>query len=541
MVKPKLLWIVLYLFLSPQADAKPRTMNLTENELNQEKSMTPATQLVESTVLGTKTFTVNLPELKSSELELFQLPKINLKPSELKASELKIATLKSDSVTPDSTDSISTGTMATQSIYLGKKISLDFQDIEIRRVLQLLANYTGLNLVAADSVKGNITLHLKDIPWDQALDLMLKSKGLAKRSQGNTIWIAPIAELRKVEEEEAQAELQSLKTAVLQTVYLQLKYAKASDIEKLLHKSTQNHSTSPVIEGAKKRTEQREEQWGSLLSSRGSVSVDQRTNTLVVMDTAAKLEQISKMISLLDVPVRQVMIEARVVRASTDFTKELGVKWGVVTRDNNRGLINSNLNIDLGVASAGASKIAFGLINLTDAVLDLELSALQADGSAEVISTPKVLTADKQKANVAAGRQVPYQTRENMGGVATTATSFKDALLSLDVTPSITPDGRVQMQLQITSDSPGEIAPNGEFILNKNQINTNVLVKNGQTVVLGGIFEQDSRHTKTKVPVLGNLPVIGGLFRRTEKIDKKSELLIFVTPRIVNDSLLINH
>lgn len=540
MMKRQLLWILLYLLLSLQAGAQPKTFKSIETDLNPQtvKALAP------EKVIEPKVADIPLVNPKPIVFD-----KIDSQPTALKAAQpqpLDATTSvqqaeKGQQSALDVSKSANAAVEDNKPVYSGKKISLDFQDIEIRRVLQLLASYTGVNLVAADSVQGNITLHLKDLPWDQALDLMLKSKGLAKRHQGNAIWIAPMAELSKVEAEEAQAQAQHLKSAVLHTVYLQLKYAKASDIQKLIQQSKQNLDDHQAVEVKKKSTEQQDEAWGSLLSYRGSIAVDQRTNTLVLMDSAEKLEQISKMIALLDVPVRQVMIEARVIRASTDFTKELGVKWGAMTKGSNNGLLSSNLNIDLGVSGAGASKIAFGLINLTDAVLDLELSALQADGSAEVISTPKVLTADKQKANVAAGRQVPYQTRENTGGVATTSTSFKDALLSLEVTPSITPDGRVQMQLQITSDSPGEIAPNGEFILNKNQINTNVLVKNGETVVLGGIFEQDSRHTKTKVPVFGNLPAIGGLFRRTEKIDKKSELLIFVTPRIVNDSLLINH
>lgn len=435
--------------------------------------------------------------------------------------------------------------------YSGKKISLDFQDIEIRRVLQLLADFTGINMVASDTVKGNISLHLKDVPWDQALELMLKSKGLAQRRFGNAIWIAPQAELNKSEEEEAKAVAHNGKTAKLHSEYIALKYAKASDIEQLIIKSKFNvsHDEQKIEkqQTAKKVAELKHDNYSSLLSPRGHVAVDQRTNTLIVTDTALQLEQIRKMIARLDVAVRQVMIEARVVRASTDFSKELGVKWGVLAQStsplqpDNQPRHSQQLNIDLGVSSVGASRLNFGLIHLTDLMLDLELSALQADGAAEVISTPKVMTADKQKASVAAGRQVPYQTRESSSGVVSTTTSFKDVLLSLDVTPSITPDGRVQMQLSISSDSPGEIAPNGEFILNKNQINTNVLVKDGETVVLGGIFEQDSRNKRTSVPLLGHLPGIGGLFRRTEKMDKKSELLIFVTPRIVNDSLQINH
>ncbi len=273
------------------------------------------------------------------------------------------------------------------------------------------------------------------------------------------------------------------------------------------------------------------------------------------------------MVDLLDVSVKQVMVEARIVRATTDFTKEMGVKWGILSQGitkNNDLLVGGsdqtlwdlktpddegkytitrpdNLNVDLGVTTAGASKIAFGLISLSDFMLDLELSALQSDGYGEVISTPKVMTADKQKAKVASGQQIPYQTVSTAGGTATATTSFKDALLSLDVTPSITPDGKVQMQLNITSDSRGGIAPNGEVILNKNEINTNVLVDNGETVVLGGIFEQENTTSQTKVPFLGDIPYLGRLFRKDAKTENKRELLIFVTPRIVNDSRTRNH
>ena len=451
--------------------------------------------------------------------------------------------------------------------YNGKKISLDFQDIEVRRVLQLLADFTGINMVAADTVQGNITLRLKDVPWDQALDIILKTKNLDKRRNGNVIWIAPLAELTKAEEEEAKAIAQSIKLAPLQTEYIQLNYAKAADIEKLIveGRNASNRGGSSSTNTAD--SDLLGDSVGSLLSPRGTASVDPRTNTLIINDTSAKIDQIRKMIDLLDVSVKQVMVEARIVRASTDFTKEMGVKWGLVSqginKNNNllvggseqtlwdlRGEPNENggydiqrpdnLNVDLGVANA-AGRVAFGLISLSDFMLDLELSALQSDGYGEVISTPKVLTADKQQAKVASGQQIPYQTTTTTGGGTTADTQFKDALLSLEVTPSITPDGKVQMQLLINSDSPSGTAPNGEIILNKNEINTNVLVNNGETVVLGGIFEQETQTQQTKVPFLGDLPYVGRLFRKDLKSEDKRELLIFVTPRIVNDSVSRNH
>lgn len=450
--------------------------------------------------------------------------------------------------------------------YTGKKISLDFQDIEVRRVLQLLADFTDINMVAADSVQGNITLRLKEVPWDQALDIVLKTKNLDKRRNGNVIWIAPVAELIKAEEEEAKALKQSVALAPIQTEYMQLSYAKAADIEKLI---TQNKSASGS--GSSNSTSNGDDR-ESLLSSRGSISIDARTNTIIVNDTQPFIDKIRNMVDLLDVQVKQVMVEARIVRATTDFTKEMGVKWGILSQgitNNNHLLVGGsdttlwdlrepefdserggwtyeiqrpdNLNVDLGVTSPGASRIAFGLISLSDFMLDLELSALQADGYGEVISTPKVLTADKQKATVASGSQIPYQSAEGGGANAVSTTEFIDATLSLDVTPSITPDGKVQMELNITSDSPGNPTPTGQLTINKNQINTNVLVDNGETVVLGGIFEQETRNAQTKVPFLGDLPYLGRLFRKDVKSDNKRELLIFVTPRIVNDSVSRNH
>lgn len=449
--------------------------------------------------------------------------------------------------------------------YSGKKISLDFQDIEVRRVLQLLADFTDINMVAADSVQGNITLRLKEVPWDQALDIVLKTKNLDKRRNGNVIWIAPVTELIKAEEEEAKALAQSVKLAPIQTEYMQLSYAKAAEIEKLI---TQNKGSSNSGGSSGANNNDKE----SLLSSRGSISIDARTNTIIVNDTQPFIDKIRNMVDLLDVQVKQVMVEARIVRATTDFTKEMGVKWGILSQgitNNNHLLVGGsdtslwdlrepefdserggytyeiqrpqNLNVDLGVTSPGASRIAFGLISLSDFMLDLELSALQADGYGEVISTPKVLTADKQKAMVASGTQIPYQSSEGGGVNAVSTTAFIDATLSLDVTPSITPDGKVQMELNITSDSPGNPTPTGQLTINKNQINTNVLVDNGETVVLGGIFEQETRNAQTKVPFLGDIPYVGRLFRKDLKSDNKRELLIFVTPRIVNDSVSRNH
>ena len=457
---------------------------------------------------------------------------------------------------------------AKAQTYTGNKISLDFQDIEVRRVLQLLADFTGINMVAADTVQGNITLRLKDVPWDQALDIVLKTKNLDKRRNGNVIWIAPVSELIKAEEEEAKAIAQSVKLAPLQTEYIQLSYAKAADIEKLITQG-KNSGSGNSSSGPNNNADPLGDSVGSLLSPRGTVSTDPRTNTLIINDTSQKIDQIRKMVDLLDVSVKQVMIEARIVSASTDFSKEMGVKWGVLSQGitNNRNLLvggsdttlwnlrepekdselggykytierPDNLNVDLGAVTPGASRIAFGLISLSDFMLDLELSAVQADGYGEVISTPKVMTADKQSAKIEAGTQIPYATSSGNNGPKT---EFIKATLSLDVTPSITPEGKVMMKLNITKDSPGPATPTGQLTINKNAIDTNVLVDNGETVVLGGIFEETSNNSQTKVPFLGDIPYLGKLFRRDSKSENKRELLIFVTPRIVNDTLTRNH
>ena len=300
------------------------------------------------------------------------------------------------------------------------------------------------------------------------------------------------------------------------------------------------------------------------MSTRGTISIDPRTNTLIIQDTAAKIDEIRGMISRLDVPVKQVMIEARIVRATNNFSKEMGVKWGVLSQgvtNNNSLLVGGsentlwnlrepeeddvtggykytidrpdNLNVDLGVSTQGASRIAFGLISLSDVMLDLELSALQSEGKGEVVSTPKVLTGDKQKATVASGRQIPYQKSTSSGA---TSIEFVNAELGLDVTPSITPDGKIGMELEVTNNTIGEILQNGQATIATNRLNTNVLVNDGETVVLGGIFVNETGNTVTKVPFLGDIPYVGTLFRKNINRDDKQELLIFVTPRLVSDT-----
>jgi type IV pilus assembly protein PilQ len=435
--------------------------------------------------------------------------------------------------------------------YGGEKLSLNFQDIEVRSVLQLIADFTSLNLVASDSVSGKITLRLQNVPWDQALDLILKTKGLDKRTVGNVMLVAPADEIAARERLEMESNNQSEKLAALRSEFIQINYAKASDMLGL-------------INGPSK-----------LLSDRGSASVDSRTNTLIVLDTPKRIEEIRDVVTRLDVPIKQVMIEARIVLATTDFAKELGVKWGVL-RDNETSkrrivtggthqtlletqfarefeevTINgqeftvpkyevetpTDLVVDMGVSGAGATSFAVGLIDFNNLMLDLELSALQSDGNGEIVATPKVLTADKQKARIAAGTQIPYSEATSSGA---TSTRFINAELSLEVTPSITPDGRINMELLVNNDSIGEILPNGAVTIDTNRVATNVLVDDGQTVVLGGIFKTETAKGVTKVPFLGDIPYLGKLFRKDVSRNSKQELLIFVTPRLASEALAAN-
>ncbi len=443
---------------------------------------------------------------------------------------------------------------AEQITYTGQKLSLNFQDIEVRSVLQLIADFTGFNLVASDTVNGRITIRLQNVPWDQALDIILRTKGLDKRRNGNVILIAPADELAAREKQEAEGKKQLEQLEQLRTEYIRLSYAKVADIETLI---TSGRNTTSISSNNTDATV------GSLLSPRGTVSKDVRTNTLIIHDVTRKIDEIRSLIEKLDVPVRQVMIEARIVRATDSFSKELGVKWGVLSKGiaNNRNLLvggstttlmdlrnpaaasygsgakytittPQNLSVDMGATGTGASRIAFGLLSMSNLMLDLELSALQADGKGEVVATPKVLTTDKQKARIAAGTQIPYQAATSSGA---TSVQFINAELSLEVTPSITPDGRIGMELFVNSDTPGEIQPTGIRAIDTNRVSTNVLINDGQTVVLGGIFQNQITNSVTKTPFLGDLPYVGRLFQHNVKSNDKQELLIFVTPRLVSE------
>ncbi|KAF0567497.1 Type IV pilus biogenesis protein PilQ [Psychrobacter nivimaris] len=444
-----------------------------------------------------------------------------------------------------------------ERVYSGEPLSMEFQDVEVRSVLDILAQFTEMNIVANDSVAGNITLRLINVPWDQALDIILKSKNLDKRENGNIILVAPATELAEQEAKELEAQQAVKSYAPLRTEYIRLSYAIAQDVLTLISQGSGSSGGG---------TSNRADDNNTLLSNRGTVTVDDRTNTLIIKDVAESIENIHKLISKIDIPVRQVMIEARIVSATDSFSKEIGVRWGILSNGaaNNRSLLvggsnqtladlkdfdietttvngqtvsypsyditsPDNLNVDLGVSNPAGS-IAFGLLSMSDVMLDLELSALQADNRGEVISTPKILTADKQTAKVSSGTQIPYQEASASGA---TTTSFKEAALSLEATPNITPDGKIGLQLVITNGTPTII--NNQVAISEDSISTNVIIEDGQTVVLGGVFKNRTGNEVTKVPFLGDLPYIGRAFRKDVRSNDKEELLIFVTPKLIND------
>ena len=446
-----------------------------------------------------------------------------------------------------------------EKVYTGEALSMEFQDVEIRSVLDILAQFTEMNIVASDSVAGNITLRLINVPWDQALDIILKSKNLGKRENGNVILVAPSTELAEQEARELEAQQAVESYAPLRTEYIRLSYAKAADVLTLISQGSGSSGGSGT--GNANSVDN-----NTLLSNRGTVTVDERTNTLIIKDVAESIENIHKLIGKIDIPVRQVMIEARIVSATDSFSKEIGVRWGILSNGaaNNRNLLvggsnqtlwnlkdfdvetttvngqtvsypkytidqQKSLNVDLGVDNP-AGRIAFGLLSMSDVMLDLELSALQADNRGEVISTPKILTADKQTAKVSSGTKVPYQEASASGA---TTTKFIEASLSLEATPNITPDGKIGLKLDIRNASPTRVGT--DFLIAEDAISTNVIVEDGQTVVLGGVFKNRKSNGVDKVPFLGDLPYIGRAFRKDVSNNEKQELLIFVTPKLIND------
>ena len=426
--------------------------------------------------------------------------------------------------------------------YVGDRISLNFQSIEVRAVLQLIADFTELNLVASDSVTGSITLRLQNVPWDQALDLVLKTRGLDSRQIGNVLMVAPAQEIAERERQEIEANKQLAELAPLQSEFIRIRYAKAIDVVGLFEAGS--------------------EEGGSLISERGSVVVDERTNSIVVTDTAAKLAEIRDLIEKVDIPIRQVMIEARIVIASSNIDEQLGIRWGGgylnVSGDKFTSIAGdtasaTNLNsqligggqvdmpsapfVDLGVAEA-TSGFAVGFTS-TDLFLTAELSALEASGEGEVVSQPKVITGDKQKASIKSGTEIPYQEGAASGA---TTTAFKEAVLKLDVTPNITPDDRILLDLVVNQDSVGDLVPsgNGGLIptIDTTELMTQVLVGNGETVVLGGVFKNEELVKVEKVPLLGDIPYLGNLFKSTANSQQKTETLIFITPRILSEALV---
>lgn len=413
--------------------------------------------------------------------------------------------------------------------FSGRPISLNFQDIAVRTVLQIIADLNGFNLVTTDSVTGNITLRLDGTPWDQALDIILKVKGLDKRMEGNILMVAPSEELAEREAKELQAKQQVKDLAPLYSEYIQVNYAKAVDFAAIL------------------KTEDT-----SLLSPRGSVTVDERTNTLLLRDTAKSIEDIKRMIDVLDIPVRQVVIESRMVTVKDNVSDDLGIRWGVTQNDGNTGVagnivgaanaangvipsLTDRLNVNLPVASPSGS-IAFQVARLADGtILDLELSALEQENKGEIIASPRITTANQKEAYIEQGTEIPYVQAASSG--ATTVT-FKKAILGLKVTPQITPDNRVILDLVITQDTRGDTVrtPTGDAVaIDTQEIGTQVLVNNGETIVLGGIYQQQIINSVSKVPVLGDIPYFGWLFRNSSEFNEKKELLIFVTPRIITE------
>lgn len=448
-------------------------------------------------------------------------------PSSVPASELKAPVRNAPALDQNT---------ATKAPYSGEKLSFNFQDIEVRAALLLIADFAGSNLVASDTVSGNITLRLKQVPWDQALDLILRTKGLGKRVEGNVLLVAPAEELAEREKLELTNRKQISELAPLQTEFIRVRYANASDLFGLLARGDSD---------------------ASVLSDRGSVIVDERTNAVVLTDTEANLAKVRGVIAQLDVPVRQVQIESRIVNANVNFSEQLGVRWGGGALERMRssaggsspvpagretrtelqnvaadgsGASPGDLVVDLGVSGQGSTRFGIGLVRGVDYLLDLEISALATEGQAEIVARPTLITADKQPATIQSGVEIPYQEASSSGA---TSTAFKEAVLSLEVTPRITPDERIIMDLRVNQDSVGQVF-NGVPSIDTTAIATRVLVENGQTLVLGGMFRTDRNFSVTRTPLLGDIPYLGRLFRRTIERDDKQELLIFITPRIID-------
>ena len=420
-----------------------------------------------------------------------------------------------------------------KSQYEGEPISLDFQDVPVRQVLQIIAKVNGFNLVTTDTVTGNVSISLTGVPWDQALDMILKIKGLDKRQEGNILLIAPSEELSQRETQKLQSDQQVAQLAPLASASITVNYAKAAELSQILK----------AEEGA-----------GGILTDRGTVTVDSRTNTILVRDTQASIDEARRVIESLDIPVKQVLIESRMVTVRDNVDEQLGVRWGFSDRQDDNGVSGSlsgaetiaggnvpalgdRLNVNLPVASAAGS-IGFQIASLADGtILDLELSALESENKGEIIASPRITVANQQEAYIEQGTEIPYSQATSSGA---TSVEFKKAVLSLKVTPHITPDNRIILDLIVTQDTRGETvqtATGDAVAIDTQEIKTQVLVENGETIVLGGIFQQVNSNDVSKVPLFGDLPVVGALFRNSSTVYQKRELLIFVTPKIVTEAL----
>lgn len=424
---------------------------------------------------------------------------------------------------------------AERFAYSGEKLSLNFQNIDVRSVLQLIADFTNLNLVASDTVQGGITLRLQNVPWDQALDLVLKTKGLDKRKIGNVLLVAPAEEIAARERQELESQKQIAELAPLRRELLQVNYAKAADIAKLFQSVTSAETK---------------------IDERGSITVDERTNNIIAYQTQNRLDELRRIVAQLDIPVRQVMIEARIVEANVDYGKSLGVRWGgsVSNKGNwNASGVSSGSSTTIGTPGSTSTNSPFvdlgaagntsgiGIAFITDNVLlDLELTAMEKTGNGEIVSQPKVVTSDKETAKILKGTEIPYQEASSSGA---TSVAFKEASLSLEVTPQITPDNRIIMEVKVTKDEPDylnkvqDVPP-----IKKNEVNAKVLVNDGETIVIGGVFSNTQSKVVDKVPFLGDVPYLGRLFRRDVVSESKSELLVFLTPRIMNNqAIAVSH
>ena len=419
--------------------------------------------------------------------------------------------------------------LENKKTYTGDPISLDFQDVPVRQVLQIIAQVNGFNLVTTDTVTGNVTISLSGVPWDQALDMILRVKGLDKRLEGNILLIAPTEELTARETQALQSKKQVSDLAPLSTVNISVNYAKAANLATILKSSE-----------------------GGILSERGTVTVDERTNTMLIRDTLPSIDEARKMIDALDIPVKQVLIESRMVTVLDNVDEELGVRWGLSDRESDSGVsgsiegaetiaggsipsIDDRLNVNLPVSGATGT-IGFQIASLVDGtILDLELSALESENKGEIIASPRITVANQQEAYIEQGTEIPYVQATSSGA---TSVEFKKAVLSLRVTPQITPDNRIILDLVVTQDTRGETVSTstGDAVaIDTQEIKTQVLVENGETIVLGGIFQQTSTDSVSKVPLFGDLPFLGVLFRNTSEFQEKRELLIFVTPKIITE------